>query len=82
MSGAPLATAARRPDVGTPLPKREPVARLPVLLLEVQSRCNCRCAMCDIWKVRTSREIAVADIAGWLPEWRRLGVSNVVLTGG
>lgn len=82
MSGAPLATAARRPDAGTPLPKREPVMRLPVLLLEVQSRCNCRCAMCDIWKVTTSREIATEDLAGWLPEWKRLGVLNVVLTGG
>jgi MoaA/NifB/PqqE/SkfB family radical SAM enzyme len=38
--------------------------------------------MCDIWKVRESREISPADVAGWLPEWRRLGVVNVVLTGG
>ncbi len=82
MSAAPLRTAARRPGTGPLLPKREPVTRLPVLLLEVQSRCNCRCVMCDIWKVKDSREIRVADVAGWLPEWRRLGVSNVVLTGG
>ncbi|HQR67189.1 MAG TPA: radical SAM protein, partial [Thermoanaerobaculia bacterium] len=50
--------------------------------LEVQSRCNCRCVMCDIWKVKESREIAVPQAAAWLPEWRRLGVANVVLTGG
>ena len=24
--------------------------RLPVLVLEPHTRCNCRCVMCDIWK--------------------------------
>ena len=23
--------------------------KLPILLIEAHSRCNCRCEMCDIW---------------------------------
>ena len=82
MSAAVLPTAARRTGEGAPLPKSEPLTRLPVLLLEIQSRCNCRCAMCDIWKVSESREISPGQVAAWLPGWKRLGVENVVLTGG
>jgi MoaA/NifB/PqqE/SkfB family radical SAM enzyme len=38
--------------------------------------------MCDIWRDRGKRELAAADVARWLPEWRRLGVERVVLSGG
>jgi len=38
--------------------------------------------MCDIWQVTTKSEISPADVAGWLPEWRRLGVRRVMLSGG
>ncbi len=60
----------------------EPVTELPIVILYPHSRCNCRCVMCDIWQVTTKREIAPTDLAGWLPEWRRLGVRRVVLSGG
>lgn len=60
----------------------DPIARLPIAILYPHSRCNCRCVMCDIWQVTTRSEIAAADVERWLPEWRRLGVRRVVLSGG
>ena len=65
-----------------PLPKADPIAELPILILSPHSRCNCRCLMCDIWRVTTRDEITARDVARWLPEWRALGVRRVVLTGG
>ena len=65
-----------------PLPRADPITRLPLLVLFPHSRCNCRCLMCDIWRDRGRRELSPADLARWLPEWRRLGVERVVLSGG
>lgn len=64
------------------LARTDPVAELPIVILYPHSRCNCRCVMCDIWQVTTKREIATGDLGRWLPEWRRLGVRRVVLSGG
>jgi Fe-coproporphyrin III synthase len=69
-------------ELAPPLPKEDPITRLPLLVLFPHSRCNCRCLMCDIWRDRGKRELAAADVARWLPEWRRLGVERVVLSGG
>ncbi len=65
-----------------PLPRHDPITSLPIVVLYPHSRCNCRCQMCDIWRVKEKQEIAPADVAGWLPELRRLGVRRVVLSGG
>ncbi|HEV2853877.1 MAG TPA: radical SAM protein [Thermoanaerobaculia bacterium] len=64
------------------LPRLDPVTRLPILILYPHSRCNCRCLMCDIWRDRNRQEISAADVAGWIAEWRALGVRRVVLSGG
>ena len=64
------------------LPRLDPVTRLPILILYPHSRCNCRCLMCDIWRDRNRQEISAEDVAGWLAEWRSLGVRRVVLSGG
>ncbi len=70
-------------DKGLPLvPRLDPVTSLPIVMLAPHSRCNCRCLMCDIWRVTTKEEISVDDLTRWLPEWRALGVERVVLTGG
>lgn len=71
-------------ETGTPrpVPRTDPVEELPILILYPHSRCNCRCVMCDIWRVTTRDEIAPEDLAGWLPELRELGVRRVVLSGG
>ena len=58
------------------------IRRLPVLVLNVHSHCNCRCVMCDIWKRKESTEIALADLERHRSALRRLGVRWVVLTGG
>ena len=65
-----------------PLPRVDPVVRLPIVTLYPHSRCNCRCGMCDIWRARDRQEITAAEVERWLPEWRALGVERVVLSGG
>lgn len=64
------------------LPRREPIDRLPIVILYPHARCNCRCVMCDIWKEREPKEIAPGEVARWLQEWTDLGVERVVLSGG
>jgi Fe-coproporphyrin III synthase len=73
-----------RPDMALPppLPRIDPITRLPILILFPHSRCNCRCLMCDIWRTTTKTEIAPDDVARWVEEWRGLGVRRVVLSGG
>lgn len=70
------------PREAEPLPRPEPIAELPVLILFPHNRCNCRCLMCDIWRIKDRQEIAPEDVLSWTEEWRRLGVRRVVLSGG
>jgi MoaA/NifB/PqqE/SkfB family radical SAM enzyme len=58
------------------------IESLPILVLDVYSRCNCRCVMCDIWKRDTAQEIRLEDLERQLPAIKRLGVEWVVFTGG
>ncbi len=58
------------------------IRSLPVLVLNVHSRCNCRCVMCDIWKRNEHRELSVAAIERHRESLRNLGVRWVVLSGG
>jgi MoaA/NifB/PqqE/SkfB family radical SAM enzyme len=53
-----------------------------VLILNPHSRCNCRCAMCDIWKTTEAQEISVHDLKRQLESIERLHVQWVVLSGG
>lgn len=55
---------------------------LPVLVLFPHNRCNCRCLMCDIWRIRQVREITPADLNRHLQSLRDLQVRWVVLSGG
>jgi MoaA/NifB/PqqE/SkfB family radical SAM enzyme len=56
--------------------------RLPILILQPHSRCNCRCVMCDIWKVTDEREITASELERHLADIERLGVEWVVFSGG
>jgi len=56
--------------------------RLPILVLQPHNRCNCRCIMCDIWKLTDAREITAAELERHLADIQRLGVEWVVFTGG
>lgn len=78
---APQPTPARA-MAGQALPRADPVTQLPLLILYPHSRCNCRCLMCDIWRNTSRNEMAPGLVAGWLDEWRALGVQRVVLSGG
>jgi MoaA/NifB/PqqE/SkfB family radical SAM enzyme len=63
-------------------PEAHRIASLPVVVLNVHSRCNCRCVMCDIWKTTESRELSATDLERQVESIRSLGVRWVVLTGG
>lgn len=64
----------------------EPVSgqmvRMPILLLHVHSRCNCRCSMCDIWKRDEGGELDLAELERQRQSLIDLGVEQVVFTGG
>ena len=55
---------------------------LPVVVLSPHNQCNCRCVMCDIWKIRESKEITPALLEAQRDSFRKLGVRWVVLSGG
>ena len=55
---------------------------LPVLVIFPHNQCNCRCLMCDIWRIRQAQEITPADLEQQLSAFRKLGVSWVVFSGG
>jgi len=68
-------------------PTREPIAShvihdLPVIVLSPHNRCNCRCMMCDIWRIREARSITPAELDKQLPAFRDFGVRWVVFSGG
>lgn len=58
------------------------IRELPILVLFPHNRCNCRCMMCDIWKIRTVREITKEDLEPHLSSLRTLKVKWVVFSGG
>lgn len=67
---------------GALLPAVDPIVSLPVVTLLPFSRCNCRCAMCDIWKEKNGAALSRHDVERLLPDLGRLGTRRVVLSGG
>jgi Fe-coproporphyrin III synthase len=67
-----------------PAPSSSParLTSLPILILNVHTRCNCRCVMCDIWKRETSDQMRAQDLERHRASLANLGVRQVVLTGG
>ena len=58
------------------------IESLPILTLFPHSQCNCRCVMCDIWKITTAEEIRATDVERHLEDIEALGVCWVVFSGG
>jgi MoaA/NifB/PqqE/SkfB family radical SAM enzyme len=58
------------------------IESLPILILYPHSRCNCRCVMCDIWKVETAEEITAAELERHMTDLLRLRVEWIVFSGG
>lgn len=73
------------PSVAVPDPARfaaHEIHSLPVLVIFPHNQCNCRCLMCDIWRIRQAQEITPANLESQLVAFRKLGVSWVVFSGG
>lgn len=62
--------------------RTEWITWLPVLVIMPHNRCNCRCLMCDIWKIKEVRELTAEDVEPHLESLRRLGTKWVVFSGG
>jgi Fe-coproporphyrin III synthase len=59
------------------------ISALPIAILMPHSACNCRCAMCDIWKDNQNlQQLTEADIKGLLQTFKALGTQLVVMSGG
>lgn len=58
------------------------IRSLPILILNVHENCNCRCRMCDIWKRPPGKEVELEHVRKYQADIRRLGVKQVVFTGG
>jgi Fe-coproporphyrin III synthase len=58
------------------------IQKLPVLVINPHGMCNCRCAMCDIWKRTKLDEIDPDLFDLQLADIERLGVEWVVFSGG
>ena len=59
------------------------IKALPIAILMPHSACNCRCAMCDIWKDNKNlRQLSEKDIEGLLHSFKKLGTQQVVMSGG
>jgi len=61
---------------------RHVIGHLPVVVLFPHNRCNCRCVMCDIWRIRQVRQIETADLLPHLESFRSLGTRWITLSGG
>lgn len=59
-----------------------PITSLPILILNVHEHCNCRCQMCDIWQRKDGKELDLAEFSRHRESLQKLGVRQVVLTGG
>jgi Fe-coproporphyrin III synthase len=73
------------PDATT-VPDRDGMAqrvtKLPVVVISPHNQCNCRCVMCDIWRIRDPKKITRTELERQLTSFRQLGVEWVVFTGG
>ncbi len=58
------------------------IEHLPILILYPHNRCNCRCVMCDVWKLEGVEELDPWDLERHARDIESLGVCWVVFSGG
>ncbi len=58
------------------------ISELPIVIIAPHNQCNCRCVMCDIWRIKESQELTPADLERQIGSFRELGVRWAVFTGG
>ena len=59
-------------------PNAHHIRELPVRVILPHSRCNCRCVMCDIWRIRQIREITASDLEPHMAGLRELNEGQKV----
>lgn len=69
-------------SIAPPPTQQHKIDSLPVAVLHVHSKCNCRCVMCDIWQTKEVQELSGEGLARLLTSFHKLKVRWVVLTGG
>lgn len=57
------------------------IGKLNRLFLWIGSGCNARCKMCDIWREKPGRQMSVADVHRWIPEWQHMSIRTVIVCG-
>jgi MoaA/NifB/PqqE/SkfB family radical SAM enzyme len=55
---------------------------LPILVIAAHNQCNCRCMMCDIWRIREPLELTPTDLGKHISAIRELKVQWAAFTGG
>jgi MoaA/NifB/PqqE/SkfB family radical SAM enzyme len=58
------------------------MTQLPIAILFPHNRCNCRCVMCDIWKIDAVEEIGLDELERHARDFEALGTRWVVFSGG
>lgn len=58
------------------------IRSMPVVVIALHEGCNCRCVMCDIWKIHDPQELPFAVLQRQLDSFDKVGVKWVALTGG
>jgi MoaA/NifB/PqqE/SkfB family radical SAM enzyme len=59
------------------------ISALPIVILMPHSACNCRCAMCDIWKDNKNlKQLTEKDISELLQSLKKMGTQKVLMSGG
>lgn len=58
------------------------ITTMPVVVISLHEACDCRCVMCDIWKIREPQAIPIAKLRRQLQSFDSLAVRWVVFTGG
>jgi MoaA/NifB/PqqE/SkfB family radical SAM enzyme len=59
------------------------ITALPIVILMPHSACNCRCAMCDIWKDNHNlKQLREEDVGNLLDAFKKFETKQVVMSGG
>src|SRR5258705_4419141 len=59
------------------------ITAMPIVILMPHSACNCRCAMCDIWKDNHNlKQLTEEDIKDLLETFRKFDTKQVLMSGG
>ena len=82
MNGLVNIAVMDKTDVGIQRLAAHRIKTMPVVVISLHEACDCRCVMCDIWKIREPQSIPIVTLRRQLQSFDSLGVRWVVFTGG